>query len=320
MYSKAVIATLATFLPSAFAAVKGFNYGSTYSDGTLKVQADYEGEFNSAQKLTSAPSGGFNSARLYTMLQGTTGAPNQAIPAAIATKTSLLLGLWASAGQDSFNQEVSALTAAISQYGTSFTDLIIGISVGSEDVYRTTALGIASNAGAGASPDTIVSYVNQVRGAIKGTGASSAPVGHVDTYNVWANTSYTAGLIDAVDFLGVDAYPYYETTKANSIENANETFWGDYNTANGVSNGKPVWITETGWPSQGPTSGQAVASLANSATYYSEVACSLFAANVNTWYFTLQDDQPVVPSSGVVFAVTGQGNPPPTTPLFSLSC
>jgi len=320
MRSSALIVAIAALIPSTFAAYKGFNYGSTFSDGSLKVQSDYEGEFNSAKNLASAPSGGFTSARLYTMLQGTTGAPIEAIPAAISTGTSLLLGLWASGGADSFDQEVSALSAAISTYGTAFTNLIVGISVGSEDVYRTTALGIASNAGPGATPDTLVGYISQVRSAISGTAASGAPVGHVDTYNVWANTTYTSSLISAVDFLGVDAYPYYETTKDNSIGNANATFWGDYNTAVGVAQGKPVWVTETGWPSQGATEGAAVASLDNSATYYSDVACSLFAANVNTWYFTLQDDQPVVPSSGVVFAVVGQGSPPPTTPLFNLGC
>ena len=73
---------------------------------------------------------------------GTTNTPIEAIPAAIDTKTTLLLGLWASAGQAVFNNEVAALTSAISQYGTSFTSLIAGISVGSEDLYRNSPIGI----------------------------------------------------------------------------------------------------------------------------------------------------------------------------------
>ena len=305
------------FAASALAAQKGFNYGATFSDGTIKHQADYAAEFNSAKNLVGQS---FTSARLYTMIQGDTNGVIEAIPAAISTGTTLLLGLWASAGSAQFAVEVQTLTNAINQYGTAFTDLVIGISVGSEDVYRTTDLGIASNAGAGATPDTLTGYVAQVRSAIAGTALASALVGHVDTYNTWTNTTYTAGLATACDFLGMDAYPYYETTKANSIDNANATFWGDYNAVVPIAQGKPIWVTETGWPNQGATENLAVANIANAATYFSEVGCSLFGANINTWWFTLQDQQPVVPSSGVVFGVTGPGFPPPTTPLYPLSC
>lgn len=302
---------------TALAAEKGFNYGSTFSDGTLKIQSDYENEFNSAKNLVGQS---FTSARLYTMIQGNNEGPNAAIPAAISTQTSLLLGLWASAGQDQFNIEVQQLKNAITQYGSAFTDLVVGISVGSEDVYRTTDLGIASNVGPGATPDTLIGYIDQVRSAIAGTSLSAAPVGHVDTYNTWTNTTYTAGLTSAVDFLGVDAYPYYESTKSNDINSAEGIFWADFNDVVAIDQGKQVWLTETGWPIQGPSMNLAVAGVANAATYYHEVACDLFKANINTWWFTLQDDQPVVPSSGVVFAVTGQGFPPPTTPLYDLSC
>ena len=50
------------------------------------------------------------------MLQqgGTTSDVISAIPAAISTKTSLLLGLWASGGDVGFANELTALKAAIS--------------------------------------------------------------------------------------------------------------------------------------------------------------------------------------------------------------
>lgn len=201
----ALVASTATLLPSTtLAAYKGFNYGSTGRD-----QAAFEGEFNSAKNLAGSS---YTSARLYTMIQdGTTNTPISAIPAAISTSTTLLLGLWASAGDAQFQNELAALNAAIAQYGSAFTDLIAGISVGSEDVYRITPIGVASNAGVGVGPDVLINYIGQVRSAIAGTGAAGKPVGHVDTYNVWTNASQNA-LIAASDFLGVDAYPYYETT------------------------------------------------------------------------------------------------------------
>ncbi|KIX96100.1 uncharacterized protein Z520_08355 [Fonsecaea multimorphosa CBS 102226] len=298
------ILALVAALPSTLAAYKGFNYGSTGND-----QSSFEGQFNSAKAL------GFTSARLYTMIQdGTTNTPISAIPAAIDTGTSLLLGLWASAGDADFANELAALNAAITQYGTAFTDLIAGISVGSEDIYRITPIGIENNSGAGVGPATIINYINQVRSAIAGTSAAGKPVGHVDTYNVWTNSSQN-DLIGACDFLGVDAYPWYETTKANSIDNANATFWGDYDDTTAAAQGKPVWITETGWPVSGANSNEAVASVQNAQTYYDEVGCTAFGEGINTWWYILQDTG-ASPSFGVV----GAGSPPPTTPLYSLSC
>jgi glucan endo-1,3-beta-D-glucosidase len=46
---------------------KGFNYGSTFTDGSVKNQTDFQDEFNAAKNLVGT-SGGFTSARLYTMI------------------------------------------------------------------------------------------------------------------------------------------------------------------------------------------------------------------------------------------------------------
>lgn len=94
---------------------RGFNYGANGPSGP-RAQQDFEAEFNRAKTLPgTAP---FTSARLFTMIQANTANdPSSAIPAAIATNTSLLLGLWASAGQDAFNQELEALRRALEQFG-----------------------------------------------------------------------------------------------------------------------------------------------------------------------------------------------------------
>lgn len=198
----------AASISGASAVYQGFNYGSTRTDGSAKLQAEFQQDFTTAQGLIGHP--GFSSARLYTMIQaGTTNEVIQAIPAAIATKTSLLLGLWASAGEANIQNEIVALKAAILTYGTPFTDLIAGISVGSEDLYRISSTGVANKAGIGAQPQDIVNYISQVRSAIAGTVASGALVGHVDTWTAWVNSSNNA-VIEAVDFIGMDAYPYFQ--------------------------------------------------------------------------------------------------------------
>ena len=309
-FSLSLIAFAASLSPAAASAIKGFNYGSTNDDGSNRQQSDFQSQFSTAQGLTGAP--GFTSARLYTMIQGgTTNTPISAIPAAISTNTTLLLGLWASAGQADFNNEIAALSAAISQYGEAFTSLVTGISIGSEDLYRVSPTGIAANEGTGANPSDLVSYISQVRGTIANTGLSKASIGHVDTWTAWVNGSNSA-VINAVDWLGVDAYPYFQNTEANSIQVGNATFFEAYYNTTNVAGKKDVWVTETGWPVYGATENQAVASDQNAQTYWQQTGCSLFD-NINTYWYTLQD-YGANPSFGIV------GQTLSTSPLFDLSC
>ena len=186
---------------------QGFNYGSTNTDNSPMTEQQYQNDFTTAQNLVGAT--GFTSARIYTMIQaGTTNTPTDAIQAAINTKTSLLLGLWGSGGQAGIDNEIAALKSALSQYGSAFIDLIVAISVGSEDLYRISPTGIENLSGVGAGPDVISNYIGQVRTAITGTAASSKPVGHVDTWTAWVNGSNDA-VISASDFIGMDGMYFH---------------------------------------------------------------------------------------------------------------
>lgn len=60
------VASLLALAATASATIKGFNYGSTFTTGVAKQQADFEAEFTTAQGLVGAD--GFTSARLYTMV------------------------------------------------------------------------------------------------------------------------------------------------------------------------------------------------------------------------------------------------------------
>lgn len=297
---------------AAAQAVMGFNTGSTYHNGTAKTQADFEKEFSTAVNLQGAP-GSFNSIRLYTMVQGgTTSDPLSAFQAAINTNTTMLLGIWCS-GTTTIQNDLDALSKAITQYGDAFAKLVIGISVGSEDLYRNSATGVANQAGVGADPNVVAGFIQQTRDAVKGTSLANVPIGHVDTWDVWGNAT-NKPVLDAIDFLGTDAYPFFETNKGNnSIENA-LTLWDEaIKSASAAANGKPVWITETGWPQSGAAWGDAIPSIENAQRYWDEIGCSLFG-KTNTWWFTLQDTNPDDKSH---FAITNNLS---TTPLFNLTC
>lgn len=296
---------------------KGFNYGAFFNNQQAKRRNDFAYEFNAAKQLPGT-NGAFTSARLYTMVQwGTQNTVIEAIQAAIDTKTTLLLGMWCSSGQATFNNEIAALKAAIQQYGTAFTDLVVGISVGSEDLYRITPTSIQNGGGPGAQPQELLNYIQQTRDAIRGTALQGRPIGHVDTWTAYVNSSNNA-VISALDFLGVDAYPYYQTTVANGIEHANRTFYDALQATVNAAQGKPVWVTETGWPVLGPQQNQAVASAENARIYWQDVACSLMANRVNFFYYMLQEAQYGNPSPD--FGIKGPGDLMQIPTRFDVSC
>lgn len=317
MPSPSKILGVAAAATGASAAFQGFNYGATFADGRLRVESDFESMFSAAQGLPGTD-GAFTSARLYTMIQGNTdNEPISAIPAAIKTKTSILFGLWASAGQAIFNNELAALQKTIDQYCDQLDGLVAGISIGSEDLYRDSPIGQKAGENPGVGPKVLVNYIEEVRKVIKGTCLSDAKLGHVDTWTAFVNET-NKPVIEALDWIGMDAYPYFENTKPNSIEEAKGLFDTALGNTQGAAGGVEVWITETGYPTKGKTSGDAVANTKNARTYWEEVGCPLFG-QTNTWWYTLQDsnsDGPITdetPSFGVVGDDLSK-------PKYNLSC
>ncbi|KAF2733670.1 glycoside hydrolase [Polyplosphaeria fusca] len=289
----------------------GFNSGATDDSKKAKKQADFEKEFKTAQKLQNSP-GSFNSIRLYTNIQAeTTDTPIEAFPAAVKTNTKLLLGLWCS-GTTTIDNEISALTKAIDQYGTNFTNLVVGISVGSEDLYRVSESGIRNSAGVGQDAETIIDFIKDVRKALKDTSLSKTLIGHVDTWSAWANKS-NSEVIDEVDFVGTNLFPYFEDDKGNDISNVTNVFEFALNSTEKAVGDKPVWITETGWPVSGPDFGEAKATMDNAKTYWDTVGCTLFGRQ-NVWWYVLRDSNP---DNDAKFAVTKDLS---TTPQFNLTC
>ncbi|KAL8810888.1 MAG: hypothetical protein Q9200_002236 [Gallowayella weberi] len=296
-----------SLLPSTLGAIyKGFNYGAGI---------DFNTSFRTAQGL--AGTSGFNSARLYTMIEnGTVNSPTSAIPAAIATNTSLLLGLYCSAGQAAFSNETIALTAAIVAYGQKFVDLIAGISVGSEDLYRSSPVGIQNKSRPGDTVVNLTSYIKQTRNVLQTTSngiADFISVGHVDTWQIWQSYPNISALISSVDFIGLDAYPYWQKNDTNTPDNGRTLFDQAYKATLAVAGNIPVWITETGWPTSGDTFGHAVSSPGNAQRYWHEVGCAELFGKVNTWWYTLSD-APQIPGFGVTDSIRN------TTAMFDLSC
>lgn len=310
----AALAVMAATLGAAIAQdtfILGFNAGASDDTGKAKTQADFEKEFKTAKSLQGAP-GNFSAIRLYSNIQwNTVDTPIAAFAAAVSTKTKLLLGIWAS-GTDNIDNELKALNSAVQEYGTSFTDLIIGLSVGSEDLYRVSEPGIRNKAGVGNSAETIVSFIKTTRASLAKTALSKVKITHVDTWTAWVNSSNKA-VIDNIDFLSVNAFPFYESELDNKISNAGALLSSAISATEGVAGGKDVWITETGWAYSGPSFGAAQATVNNAGSYWKDVGCALFGKK-NVFWYTLRDANP---ANKVKFAITQDLS---TTPRFNLTC
>ncbi|KAK6499527.1 hypothetical protein TWF506_004157 [Arthrobotrys conoides] len=296
----------------------GFNYGAHKANYQLKFHDDFLEEFKFAQQIANS-NGKFSSARLYTMIQGNEGdEPIEAIEAAIKTKTTLLLGMWCSIKPEydpvgHVKKEISALKKAIAKYGTDFTDLVVGLSIGSEDLYRSSPMGIKNKSDIGAEADDIIKYIKMVRDAIADTPLKSVPLGHVDTWTAWVDGS-NKGVIEALDWIGFDGYPYFQSNLPNnSIEAAADLFWESYEATKQAVGGREVWITETGWPVDGKDMGLAKANTVDAQTYWNQIGCALFG-NYKTWWYMLRDADPIAPEIefGIVDAKF--------KPYYDLSC
>ena len=127
--------------------------------------------------------------------------------------------------------------------------------------------------------EQLVSYIGEVRQALPGV-----PIATADTYEEWfANPS----LVDAVDVLFVNYYPYWEGV---AVTNAIPDLDGRHSQMLAMAKGKPVVVSETGWPSQGDVVGNAVPSPSNSAYYALDFVSWAKAKKVKSFYFSAFDE------------------------------
>jgi glucan endo-1,3-beta-D-glucosidase len=209
---------LSSFAQAASNIYTGFNYGAFWSvEANGKKKEDFLDGFNLAKNLTTDIP--FDSARLFTCkAAGTLNEPTEAFDAAVDSKTNLLLGFWITPAQkggspdENVKNEMVALEKGFEKHGQALSDLIIGLSVGSEDVYRVEEAG---------EPGLTAGVVGQTIAQVKKSIAASSfakymkdkPIGHVDTAKY--------AVVDNADFIGMTAYPYWNK---DSIETASESF------------------------------------------------------------------------------------------------
>lgn len=183
-YVFSLLSVLSICQQSAALYYKGFNIGGSPFGDPCKKQAEWARDFATMQAMPGA----FSSARLFASSDCDT--LGQAVPAAVASGTTLLAGVWTE-DNGHYEAEKAALLKAVQQYGTSW---LIAVSVGSEDLYR-----------GDTNATTLAHQINEVRSLLCGIGACGVEVGHVDTWSAWIKPE-NADAIRACDFVGHDGY------------------------------------------------------------------------------------------------------------------
>ena len=172
------------------------------------------------------------------------------------------IGIWLSADRTENERQINCL---IERYREGDVDLAI---VGSEVLLR-----------GDLNESELINYINQVKAAVPGI-----PVAYADVYRIFLSHPQ---LIDGVDVLMINYYPFWDGVDINeAIYSLNL----HHKEVVSVAKGKPVIISETGWPSEGERHGKAVPSPENAAFYFLNFVSWARANNVDYFYFEAFDE------------------------------
>jgi len=129
------------------------------------------------------------------------------------------------------------------------------------------------------SEQALIDYINRVKQRLPGI-----PVAYADIYSVLIDHP---NIIRAVDVIFANYYPYWEKV---AIDQAIVRLQDMHQRMLAAAGGKPVVVSETGWPSDGASQGNAIASLTNANQYFQKFISWANANNVDYFYFEAFDE------------------------------
>ncbi len=173
-----------------------------------------------------------------------------------------MVGAWI--GNDKTQNEIE-LTALIDLAQKGMVDIAV---VGNEVLLRDEL-----------TEEEILAYIRRVKEALPNT-----PVGYVDAYFQFVERP---NIVDACDMVLANCYPFWE---GYNIEQSTLYLRQMYEVTKGAAKGKPVIITETGWPNQGTKNADAEPSSSNAMKYFINANKWANEEQVNLFYFSSFDE------------------------------
>lgn len=188
-----------------------------------------------------------------------------------------LVGAWLGTDETKNQQEIKNL---IKLAKDGYVDIA---AVGNEVLYRDDL-----------SEDELIAFIQHVKNEIPGV-----PVGYVDAYYEY---SHRPQISDLCDVILCNCYPFWEGTDFNyALQHVQQMVYQ----AKMAAKGKPVIITETGWPSKGEALGNAVPSYQAAMEYFINIQLWAMDENIDVFYFSSFDESWKTGSEGEVGAYWG---------------
>lgn len=189
-----------------------------------------------------------------------------------------LVGAWLGHDVEKNEKEIEALIK-LSKEG--FVDIA---AVGNEVMYRKDM-----------SEDELLDFIARVKKEIP----SNIPVGYVDAYYEF---TIKPRITEACDVILTNCYPYWE---GSTIDYSLAHMKSMFHQARGEGRGKPVIITETGWPSKGESFKESHPSTENAIKYFINSQLWSKDENIPIFYFSSFDESWKVGAEGEVGAYWG---------------
>ncbi|KAJ2711823.1 glycoside hydrolase 3 protein [Coemansia spiralis] len=205
--------------------------------------------------------------RIYSVKDCNQGEP--VLRAMEGTEWKIQLGLWVNKNDDVYEKDKAELIRLAGIFD--FNKHVTAVIVGNEAIYREEQ-----------TSAQIAAKVRDTRAALAMLGLGSIPV---TTSETWP--SYDQVLIDAVDYVNMHAFPFWEGVEINSAQS--KVFEHIYDLKRAAGN-KTVAVGETGWPDAGGNYGAAAPSATNEQRYMKEFVCRARLENIRYVWFSAFDE------------------------------
>lgn len=283
---------------SAWAIDRGINYdpahSKQYTDAQVKNNLQVM-KSEISKDMQTARSAGFNLIKTFYSVVSTVDGKQKVNLADLVCPLNLqmMVGVYEfDPGKDNCSnwcdiarkQQVDSAIASVNKYNSGGKKCIVGVAVGNEDIYNWNFT----------QPNTLIQqHIAQDIATIKKAIGGKAPVGTAqqDGALLQLVKNDPNGIIDKLDFVGANIYPYWSAEHPN-IEAAKTEFANRYNAIKGQNRfqGKEIIVTEEGWPSQYNSGQNPNASLPNEISYYQWWQGRV--DEFDSYYFGLFDKQP----------------------------
>ncbi|MFT5230906.1 MAG: glucan 1,3-beta-glucosidase [Planctomycetota bacterium] len=173
-----------------------------------------------------------------------------------------LVGAWLSDDKKENEKEIEALIQLAKEGNVDIA------AVGNEVLYRNDL-----------TLEELLGYIKRVKEALP-----NIPVGYVDAYYEF---SRHPELVEVSDIILSNCYPYWEGCHIDGALGHMQQMYGQ---VVDTANGKPIIITETGWPSEGGSLKGAHATEENAMKYFINTQAWSAKANIDVFYFSSFDE------------------------------